>query len=210
MKPCPGRDEIEILLDGELPPAREATLRAHAALCPTCGPELADYERLLATLRRAPSWEPEWTVRERILDRVLPSRIRKRYVQIFGWLYGSATAVLTFGFLSAVSRADVRAAAAQWAGDIAHGSVRLMIGALELLAVNATHFPERLRGLQSLERLFSPLGRALEQSFQVPAVQLSVWAAALVCAALLGWMHARDKHARTIGNGGPHVGVILA
>ena len=208
MKPCPGRDDIEILLDGELDAVREGALRAHAALCPTCGPELADYERLLATLRHASSWEPEWTVRERILDRVLPSRIRRRYVQIFGWLYGSATAVLTFGFLSAVSRAEVRSAAAQWAGEVTHGSVRLMVGALELLAVNATHFPERLRGLQSLERLFTPLGRALEQSYHVPAVQLSVWAAALVCAALLAWIHARDQHARSIGNGGPHVGIL--
>ncbi len=210
MRPCPGSEEIQALLDGELDAAGEAALRLHAERCTRCGPELADYERLLAVLGRAPSWEPGWSLRERILDRVLPSRVRRRAIQIFGWIYGSATAVLTFAFLSAVSRAEVRAAAAQWVGEAAHGSVRLLVAALDLVAVGAAHLPERLRGIQSLERFFTPLGRALEQSFQLPAVQVSVWAAALACVALFGWMHGRERRPGGTREGGPHVGIVLA
>jgi anti-sigma factor RsiW len=202
-------DEIQALLDGELSAAAEEALRAHAALCPTCHAELEGYQQLLATLRAAPEWAPSEEVRERILDRVLPSRIRHRYrqyAQIFGWAYAGATAVLTFATLNVVSRPELRAAALQWAGDMALGGIRLLVTTLDVLVVAVSRVPERVRDLEEFFRLFSPLGRALERSFELPVIQGSFWAAAIACAVLLYWMRARERRAR---RGGPHAAILV-
>ena len=207
MKSCPPTDQLQALLDDELEADESAALRAHLADCAACGTELTAYVNLFATLRSAPELEAPWGLRERILDRVLPSRIRRRWITVFGWIYAGATAAVTFGALTALSRPDAREAIRQWAGELAHTTVRLMVLGLDALAVTLTRLPDGVRDVASLGRKFTPLGRALEQSFALPAVQVSVVAAIVACVALFSWMRA---HERRSGNGGPHGGFILA
>jgi anti-sigma factor RsiW len=207
VKSCPPSDRLQALLDDELGAEDTAALRAHVEGCAACAAELAAYRDLFATLRSAPELEAPWGLRERILERVLPSRIRRRWITAFGRVYAGATAVVTFAALTAISRPETRDAIRQWAGDLAHATVRLLVLALDSVAVSLTRLPDGVRDLESLGRKLTPLSRALEQSFALPAVQVSVVAALIACVALFNWMRA---HERRSGKGGPHGGFMLA
>jgi anti-sigma factor RsiW len=197
---CPSPERIQVFLDGEMDAAESRTLRAHLADCADCAAQLGAFARVVDRLERAGSWEPSWALQQRILDRVLPSRVRRYWLQVFGWVYASATAAVTFGLLTALSRPELRESARQWGGELAHASVRLVMVALDFLAVSLTRLPDGFKDLESLVRPLAPLVRALEQPLAQPAVQFSFGAAVLVCGLLMNWMRARDQRAR---RGGP-------
>lgn len=50
---CPGEYELELYLDGELPPARQEELTGHLADCPACGGMVASLRREGALLSSA-------------------------------------------------------------------------------------------------------------------------------------------------------------
>lgn len=71
---CP-KDKLELLHDGELPPAERDAVRAHLALCAGCRAEVDALGRLDALLARAPATpQPRW---EGYVPRV-SSRVRGR------------------------------------------------------------------------------------------------------------------------------------
>lgn len=76
MNHCPG-DALSALVDGELPPAEAAAVRAHAATCTTCRDELSALEGVRALVRSLPALDlpPGVVERVRWLGRRRPSRV---------------------------------------------------------------------------------------------------------------------------------------
>ncbi len=211
MKHCPGTERLQALLDEELDAPEAAALRSHLRECASCATELAAYERLFATLARATALAPRPLLTHRILSRVLPSKVRERWVRALGWIYGGATAALVTGLTLWLSQPAGRALARQGAGALVHGSAQVMVAILEALAVNSMRLPDWMRDVQSFGRMFTPLGRALEESIRLAPVQVSVGAALFACAMFFNWMRTRERgYGRDVRKGGPHVGVLVA
>ncbi|HYM81308.1 MAG TPA: zf-HC2 domain-containing protein, partial [Candidatus Limnocylindria bacterium] len=106
MRTCTESRRLQIYLDGELSEAQAGAYRLHLETCPACTQELALYRRLFAALRPSPVPDPGPALTERILDRVLPSRLRRRWVAALGWSYTAASATCTFMFVSWIARPE--------------------------------------------------------------------------------------------------------
>ena len=88
--PCSWTQErIETYIDGELTPAEQTRLEAHAATCAACAAELEDARRLVGALRDLPSLTCPDAVSQTLHDRIRQARWRR-----WGWAYAAA-AVLT-------------------------------------------------------------------------------------------------------------------
>ena len=85
MMPCAENERLQAYLDGDLDPAAESALRRHLVGCAECASELALYERVFASLALTPMPELPPHLTERILDRVLPSQVRRRWMRALGW-----------------------------------------------------------------------------------------------------------------------------
>jgi len=73
--PCSWTQErIEAYIDGELTPAEQDRLEAHAATCATCAAELEDARRLISALRTLPSLTCPNAVSQALQDRIHQTR----------------------------------------------------------------------------------------------------------------------------------------
>jgi len=196
MTDCSERLRVQEYLDGELPPAEAAAFRAHLAGCARCTAEVAAYGRLFATLDRPLREAPSPDLSARILDRVLPSRIRRRRL-VAAWGWGYAAAVLACGAAAALWTADA-AHRAQLGAVSAHASGRLL--GLVLFVVNALGAAIVRLGvgwgwIRAVGQRLEPLSHALRAVLAQPDIGFAVWAAAAACCALLWWMRPRVKPA---------------
>src|SRR5262249_57386095 len=99
MNRCRESRLVQSWLDGDLSGGQASAFAAHLARCATCTAEVRAYRALFVSLGEdlaAPDPGPALT--ERILDRVVPSRLRRRWVTAIGWTYTTASAVSTFAF----------------------------------------------------------------------------------------------------------------
>ena len=184
MKRCPDPDRLEALFDGELSAAEADAVRAHAASCDECATELAVLERVAACVRQATVVDPGPALTERILDRVLPSRLRRRWVTALGWTYSGATAISTYAVIAWISRPDTPG----WVVDrLGEGSLRALQAGLFTLNAIAFSWMRALDGWT----LVAPFLRALSRPLADPVIVTSIAGAVLACVATLWWMHAR-------------------
>lgn len=198
MKLCPETDRLDALFDGDLAPSEAESVRAHAAGCPDCSAEIAAYERVVLHVRRAVVRDPGPSLTERILDRVLPSRLRRRWVTALGWSYGAVTAACTYALISWVSRPQTPV----WVVDrLGEGSLRTLQAGL--FTLNAIAF-SWVRAFDSWTRL-APFLRALSRPLADPVIAGSIAAAVLACIATLWWMHARRD---PVTRKADHVGLL--
>ena len=180
----PGFETLADLFDGELDPREAAEVRAHAEGCAACSAELAALERVAECVRVATVRDPGPALTERILDRVLPSRLRRRFVAVFGWAYGAATAVSTFAIISWLTRPETPG----WVVDrLGEGSLRALQAGLFTLNAIAFSWVRALEGWT----LLVPFLRALSRPLGDPVIVAAIAAAVVACAATLWWMHAR-------------------
>lgn len=68
MSDCPHPYELQSLVDGALSPEQEARLRAHCLVCPTCGAQVAELERV------------HWLLRERAVE--VPANLLQRILHL--------------------------------------------------------------------------------------------------------------------------------
>jgi anti-sigma factor RsiW len=68
MSDCPHPYELQSLVDGALPAEEEARLRAHCLVCPTCGAQVAELERV------------HWLLRERAVE--VPANLLQRILHL--------------------------------------------------------------------------------------------------------------------------------
>jgi anti-sigma factor RsiW len=193
---CPETDRLQYLLDGELSPAEEASVRRHALGCAECAAELALYERVFATLDETPTWDPGPELTERILSRVLPSRVRRRWVRALGWGYGLAAAGSVAGAVSLLNLPATRSLFATIAAQASHRVAQTAVFVLDALAFAAVQLAGGWNALVSVGERFAPLARVVETLVTRPGVDLILLTATLASGLLLWWMRPREAHAR--------------
>ena len=195
MNDCPHISRLQTYLDGELGEDETRQLEVHFESCPACTAELAGYTRVFASLRPAPIRDPGPALTERILDRVLPSRLRRRWIAAIGWSYTVASATSTFMFASWISRPETHVWIAAQLGVAAERLVRV-----GWMALDATVFlwgSAMVLGhvMESLVARLVPVARALALPFAQPVIGVAVWAAILSCGVLLWWLRSRGEPA---------------
>jgi anti-sigma factor RsiW len=199
------RRRIQDYLDGELSPAAAASFRAHAEECPDCAAELALCRRTFQALDRLALASPPATLGERVLARVLPSRIRRRWIMTVGLGYAGVLAVSLAAVLFWVARPGTRVLLAGAADGLSRRFVHAMVFALDALAFTVVRLVDGFGLIAALEQRLAPLGRAGTALLSLPGVQVALATAAAVCVALLLWIRQRG---RGPSRGVRHVGVL--
>jgi anti-sigma factor RsiW len=195
MNECTNRQRLQFYLDGDLGPDEATALELHLESCAACQAELAAYSRLFEALRPVPVRDPGPALTERVLDRVLPSRLRRRWIAAVGWSYTAASATCTFMFASWISRPETHVWIAQQFSVAAERLVRV-----GWMTLDATVFVwgwlmvfGHLFG--NLLARFAPVARALALPFAQPLIGAAVWAAVVSCGVLLWWLRSRGEPA---------------
>ena len=205
MNRCPESERIEPWLDGELGLEAGRDLERHLAGCARCAAERASLESLYASLRGVRLYDPGPRLTERILDRVVPSRIRRRYVTVLGWCYTGVSAVTTFAFISWIARPATQL----WLGRLVSAAYGRLIDtglfALDALTATALRVQHGLGLLEVLGGWLVPVARAVGLLATDPRVAASLWAAVAACVLLLWWM--RPRQIRVAGRN-RHVGIL--
>lgn len=91
--PCSWTQErIEAYIDGELTPAEQTRLEAHAATCAACAAELEDARRLVGALRTLPSLTCPDAVSQALQTRIRQACRQRLHVAVrrWGWAYAAA------------------------------------------------------------------------------------------------------------------------
>ncbi len=193
MKPCDAAERLQALLDGELDAAAESDVRRHLLECRECAAELALYERVFASLDAIPMAEPSPALAGRILDRVLPSRARARWLRALGWGYGAAAAASAAAALGLLVQPATRA----WIGALGvEASQRVAQAAVFVVDAIAVTLVQIAGGWVLLEQLgvrLGPLVRALNTVLSRPGVDVTLALATLATALLVIWLRPRER-----------------
>ena len=206
MNGCSERRRVQDYLDQALDAGAATAFRAHLTGCATCAVELALYRRVFEALAAAPSWDPGAALTERVLLQVLPSQVRRhRRLVALGWGYaGSLAAVLAAAGVWGV-RPDAWSALEALSGEASRRLLQSGVFLLNSFTHASMRFAEGWGLVSATGELFSPLHHAFAAVFSQPTVALTLWASALVCAGVRGWMRPR---ARSAAGGGRHVAVL--
>ncbi|MBI1795824.1 MAG: zf-HC2 domain-containing protein [Candidatus Eisenbacteria bacterium] len=206
MKRCPETDRIEAWLDGDLPPAASLVIEAHLAGCRDCAREAASLRRLFAHLAVSPARDPGPRLTERILDRVAPSRVRRRQVTVLGWCYTAVSAVSTFAFISWIIRPETPATLGRLVGGAYSQLIRVGLFTLEAVTSSALRLHHGLGVLGTMAGWILPALRALASLGGDPWFAGTLWASFAASATLLVWMRPRpvrivrrDRHVGILG-----------
>ena len=202
---CPETDRVQDFLDGDLDPIETGRFRAHLARCETCAAELALYQRVIASVAEAPLFDPGPALTERVLDHVLPSRIRRRWMRRFGVGYAAALIATSGALILLAGNPAPRESLVALSGAAFRGLVQGLTLALHATSFVAIRLAEGWGLVNALGERLAPLGRALAALFSHGAVSASCIVAIVACALLLGWM--RSKESRS-SRGVPHVGLL--
>lgn len=194
MNACNQAFDFQAYLDGELAEADRHRLERHADQCVSCAMELALLRRVFASLDAMPLLEPGPALAGRVLDRVVPARVRRRWVRVIGWSYAAAFAAFIAIATLWLAQPGTQAMLGGISGAASIRMTGLLVFALESLSF-AAGAVAGLWGLvlAALDWL-APLGRAFAPWLAHPSVRIAAPAAALACAAVLWWLRAREAH----------------
>jgi anti-sigma factor RsiW len=206
MRPCPETVRVQSFMDDDLPGHEAEAFRDHLAGCDTCSAELAAFARMVAILDRAPVWDPGPRLTEQILDKVLPTRVRRRFVATFGWAYSTATAVTTFALISWLMTPGTPRWITSTLSELYLQALRTSLLALHTVVDGWVRFGDGWTLLGTFVERLAPLGRALAVSLSQPAVALSIAAAFAGTVLVLWWM--RPRVGARVGKGVPHVDLL--
>ncbi len=205
MTTCPESERIQDFLDGVLPPGQALLVREHVGSCERCARDLALYRRVFLSLEKLPTWDPGPALTARVLDRVLPSRVRRRWVRTLGLGYATVLALSVAGMLSLVTHPASRALLESLSAGLSRRLAQAMMFGLNALSFTVLSFAGGERLLASVGERLAPIGRALAVLFSQPAVTVPLSIAVAACAVVLWWMRPRKAGA---GRGGHHVSVL--
>ena len=202
---CPESERIEAWRDGLLPSASARALEAHLDTCRRCQAELHALESVFESLRAVPAWDPGPELTERILDRVLPSRVRRHQVMILGWCYMAVSAVTTFAFIAWAVRPETHV----WLGrlvSVAYGRlIDTGLFALDALLAAALQIQRGWGLVGVLGGWVLPVLRTLGSVATDPWVMAALWGAVASSLALLWWIQPRPVR---LMRGNRHVGIL--
>jgi predicted anti-sigma-YlaC factor YlaD len=191
MTECPHTPRVEDYLDGQLRAAEREAFRAHLAGCEACAAELTQFARVFSALREAPIWDPGPRLTERVLDHVLPSRLRRRWVTALGWSYSAVSSVCTFLFISWVMRPDTPIWLVARMTEAYERLIHTGAFTLEVLWFAAMQLSTGWGLVESLVARLAPVGRALWLPLGNPVIGAALWAAIVSCTLLVWWLKPR-------------------
>src|SRR6266487_2554209 len=130
MRRCPETDRVQDFLDGELRPLEANAFRSHLASCVECAAELAMYRRVFAAIESAATWDPGPALTERVLARVLPSRVRRRWMRTLGVGYAAALAATAAGIAAIANLPSARDVIVSLSAAASRGLVQGLVVAI--------------------------------------------------------------------------------
>src|SRR5204862_4477743 len=204
MNRCRESKLVQSWLDGDLAAGPASAFVAHMRNCPVCAAEVRGYRALYASLGDdllVPDPGPALT--ERILDRVVPSRLRRRWVTAIGWTYGTASAVSTFAFASWIVQPSTHVWLVQCFAGASLRISQALLFAFQTLNRLLLESLDGWRILTTVGAMLGPALRALARPLAEPTVASILVAAMFACLALLRWMR---PQARPIEEEVRHVG----
>jgi anti-sigma factor RsiW len=207
MNACNQQFDLQSYLDGELPEAERYRLERHMDQCVSCAVELALLRRVFASLDAMPLLEPGPGLTERVLDKVVPSRVRRRWMQVIGWSYAAAFAAFIAGATLWIAQPGTQEMLGAASGSASIRLTGLLVFVLEALSFAARTVAGGWGLLTAALEWLAPLGRAFTPWLSHPSVRVAVPAATLACAAVLWWMRAREARDSEASN---HVAVLGA
>lgn len=194
MSRCSHLPQVQDYLDGMLEPGAARAFEHHMGGCGECRLELALYRRVFAALEGAPTFDPGPALTERVLDHVLPSRVkRQRRLAVLGWVYGGSLAVSAFAIVAAAVQPLGRAALAALWGQASHrvlGTLEFVLNTVTWLAIRAAGAGE---WLTTTSQRVAPVVRGIGAVLSEPAVAMTLTAAAAVSIAVIWWMRPRER-----------------
>ncbi len=205
MNPCPESERIQGYLDAALSADETRRLLEHATGCERCGRELALYRRVVRSLESLPLLDPGPAFTARVLDRVLPSRVRRRWLRALGLSYAGALTATLAGVVTLATQPATRALLESLTGEAPRRIAQAMIFTLNALSFSVLSVAEGGRLLEATGERLAPLARATGALLSHTSISLPLAVAVAACAAVLWWMRARGRHSeREVG----HVGVL--
>lgn len=196
MKPsCFETQRVQDYLDDALAPAEVAVFRDHLRGCTGCAAELAAWTRVFHTLDSTPLLDPGPALTERVLAAVVPFRIRRRWLRTVGWTYAGSLGASVVAAVVAANLPGARLWVDVASAEASSHVVQLVMFVLNTLAFATLGIANGWGALASLASRIAPLPRALGSLLQHPPVEVALWAAAVICIALLWWLHGRDRSA---------------
>jgi hypothetical protein len=202
---CPGAGRFQDFLEGLLDPAETRAMSEHVATCGRCAAQIVRLERVFLALDAMPLEIPSPSLRDRVMARVLPSRLRSRWISRLTWGYAGALAVS----LAAIAGWFVLPAGRLWvawlvaeASDRLLHSLMLVIHGASFLALSLSTSWGVVSGMGSS---LGPLLRALVAIATHPGVDLALALATVSSLGVLWWIRARSDRSR---KGVRHVGVL--
>jgi anti-sigma factor RsiW len=196
VSPCPETFRFQELLDGELPAPDALEIREHAASCESCTAELALYRSLYHSLERLPEWDPGPAFTARVLERVLPSRVRRRWLRALGFGYASLSALTVAAALFFATQPAARALVETLSAVASRRLARTMVFALNALSFSALSLAGGEQWLAAAGRRLAPIGRAFAALFSQADILLPLAIAGVTCIAVLWWMRPHRAEAR--------------
>lgn len=205
MNHCSEVTRVQSYLDGDLAPAESDAFRAHLSTCTACALEVSLYRRVMDSIVRATTWDPGAELAERVLDEVLPARIRRRWARRFATGYAAALVATVAGIVAIGSQPAARESALVLATAGARGLVQSLALALHSLSVVVTGLASGWGLIEALSHRLAPFVRAFGALFGDLGIALSCVIAVLTSVLVLSWMHSRDARG---SRGAPRIGVL--
>ena len=161
MNDCLEKVRLQDYLDGELSPEATRVMARHLAGCARCTAELELFRQVFEALERLPLLEPRPALSERILARVLPSRVRRRWAVALGWSYAGVFASVAAAVAWWVSRPSGRAALEFLSGELSRRLVQSLLFSLNALAFAVASLADGWGFMTMVGQRLAPFARAL-------------------------------------------------
>ena len=190
---CTESERVQDYLDDALAPDEIAAFRDHLQDCAECAAELTAWTRVFHTLDATPLLDPGPSLTERVLAVVVPSRIRRRWLRTVGWTYAGSLAASVAAAAMAANLPGTRIWLDTASTEASRHAVQLAVFVLNALAFATLGIANGWGALALLASRIAPLPRALGSLLQHPPVEVALWAAAVICVALLWWLHGRER-----------------
>ena len=204
MNHCPDTTFLQDYLDAELVPAEREAFEAHLAGCGFCQAELAAWRPVFARLGAISLWDPSPELADRVLAEIMP-RHAGRWSRALGWAYGGGVAASLAALAGALFLPAPRAWMQTLAADATRAVVHSFVFVMKSCNAAILEMVDAFGASGVIAARLAPLVKALFVPLSHPAIVFTVWAAALVCAAVLWWM--RPRESRSV-RGSHHVGLL--
>jgi anti-sigma factor RsiW len=205
MTSCPGTGALQDWLEGLLDGAERERVASHVSGCARCSAEARRLEHVFRALAAVPLESPSPALAERVLDRVLPSRRRIRWLRRLGAGYAVTLAVCLMGFPLWLTQPSAHTFLAWLAGAASARTVHSLMFILNGLSFLAIQVAGGWGALSAISSRVAAIARVVLVLVEHGPIQFALVLASLLCLGVLWWM--RTRAGRT-GREMPHVGAL--